>query len=371
MRTTMFRGALALAVLLAVCTSPAMAQNLVRGAVFDTQQKPVEGATVSFEGVGFVSKQATKTDKKGEFLFQGLASGEYKITASKDGIGFHTLTYTVSSTSAKEKLTFDLRPAAAPTTPAATAAAAAVVANPTLEAIRRGVNIPNNANAKVKEEAAVVQATATAGLDAQKAGQHEEAIAKFNDVLGKVPGCSDCYVYIGTSYYELKKYDEAETALKKAIEVKPTVEGYTQLARTYNIQRKFDLAGEASAKAADLANTVGAPAPGAPAAGAAGAAGTAGAAAAAPAPAAPNSETLYNQGVILWNSGKYAEAKERFEASVKANPGNAAAQYQLGMANLNLGQLPAARAAFEAYLKAEPDGAKAAEVKTFLTQLPK
>ena len=60
-----------------------------------------------------------------------------------------------------------------------------------------------------------------------------------------------------------------------------------------------------------------------------------------------------------------------FEASVKANPANADAQYQLGMANLNLGQLPAARAAFEAYLKAAPEGPKAAEVKTFLTQLPK
>jgi TolA-binding protein len=56
---------------------------------------------------------------------------------------------------------------------------------------------------------------------------------------------------------------------------------------------------------------------------------------------------------------------------VKANPANADAQYQLGMANLNLGQLPAARAAFEAYLKAAPEGPKAAEVKTFLTQLPK
>jgi TolA-binding protein len=362
----MFRGVLAFAVLLAVAVSPAMAQNLVRGAVFDTQQKPVDGATVRFEGQGFVNKSETKTDKKGEFLFQGLPSGEYKITASKDGIGTHTLTYTVSSTSAKEKLTFDLRPAAPATTPAATAAAAAVVANPTLEAIRRGANVPSNANAEAKKEAAALQATATAGLDAQKAGQHEDAISKFNEVLGKVPGCSDCYVYIGTSYYELKKYAEAETALKKSIEVKPSVEGYTQLARTYNTQKKFDLAAEASSKAAEMANVVGAPAPAAP-----GAPGAAGAAAAAPAPAAPNSETLYNQGVILWNSGKYAEAKERFDAAVKANPGNAAAQYQLGMANLNLGQLPAARAAFEAYLKAEPDGSKATEVKTFLTQLPK
>ena len=73
----------------------------------------------------------------------------------------------------------------------------------------------------------------------------------------------------------------------------------------------------------------------------------------------------------MWNAGKYAEAKEQFEAAVKADPTMAMAHYQLGMANLNLGKIPEARAAFEGYLTADPNGAKAAEVKTFLTQLPK
>jgi hypothetical protein len=43
----------------------------------------------------------------------------------------------------------------------------------------------------------------------------------------------------------------------------------------------------------------------------------------------------------------------------------------LGLASLNGGLMPAARAAFEEYLKIAPNGPKAAEVKTFLTQLPK
>ena len=79
------------------------------------------------------------------------------------------------------------------------------------------------------------------------------------------------------------------------------------MTRYYNQQKKFDLAAEMSQKASDLAA---APAPVAPAAAGAGAkpAGTAaaGAAAAAPPPApTANSETLYNQGVVLWNAGKY------------------------------------------------------------------
>ena len=74
--------------------------------------------------------------------------------------------------------------------------------------------------------------------------------------------------------------------------------------------------------------------------------------------------------MILWNAGKYAEAKEQFEAAVKADPNMAMAHYQLGMANLNLGQIPAARQAFEGYLKVDPNGPKAGEVQTFLKQLP-
>jgi TolA-binding protein len=74
--------------------------------------------------------------------------------------------------------------------------------------------------------------------------------------------------------------------------------------------------------------------------------------------------------VILWNAGKFADAKVQFEAAVKVDPMMAMAQYQLGMASLNLGQIPEARQAFEAYLKADADGPKAGEVKAFLQQLP-
>ncbi|MBF8300000.1 MAG: lipoprotein NlpI, partial [Acidobacteria bacterium] len=120
-------------------------------------------------------------------------------------------------------------------------------------------------------------------------------------------------------------------------------DAYTGLANVYNAQKKFDLAQQASAKAAELTSAAG---------------------------GGGSAEALYNQGVILWNAGKYAEAKDQFDAAVKADPNMAMAQYQLGMANLNLGQIPAARQAFEAYLKADPNGPKAAEVKVFVQQLP-
>ena len=88
---------------------------------------------------------------------------------------------------------------------------------------------------------------------------------------------------------------QAEAAFKKMVELKPdSAEGYTGLAGVYNAQKKFDLAAEASAKASQLSGGGGAGGGGA--------------------------EASYNQGVILFNAGKFAEAKTQFEAATKADP---------------------------------------------------
>ncbi len=310
MRTHLFRGALALAVVLALTTS-ALAQSVVRGKVTDAQGKPVEGATVLFEAEGANRKTQTKTDKTGEFLQVGLQSGSYKVTASKDGVGSQTKTSNVRQ-GPNQALNF-----------AISAASAMSPAD--------------------KEAAVALQAAAGAALEAMKAGRHDEAIAKFNEVILKVPTCSDCYYNIGVAYVAKQQYAEAETAFKKVIELKPdSGEAYTGLANVYNTQKKFDLAADASAKASQFSG---------------GAAGAGGA------------EASYNQGVVLFNAGKFADAKPQFEAAVKADPSMAMAHYQLGMASLNLGMIPDAIAALEGYLKVDPNGPKAAEVKAALPAL--
>ena len=312
MRTILFRGVVAAAVLCAVSVAPALAQSVVRGKVTDAKGQPVPDATILFEATDANRKTTTKTDKNGDFLQVGLASGGYSVTASKDKVGTQTLKLNVRQ-GPNNPLNFSL-------------------------------STSSGVSSADKEAAAAVQATAGAAIEAMKAGRHDEAIAKFTDVIAKVPTCVDCYYNIGVAHAAKQQYTEAEAAFKKAIELKPdSGEAYTGLANIYNAQKKFDLAAEASGNAAKYAGAAG---------------GGAGA------------EAAYNQGVILWNAGKYAEAKAQFEAAVKADPTMGLAHYQLGMANLNLGQLPAARESFTAYLKADPNGAKAAEVQGILKQLP-
>ena len=313
MGTHLIRGVLALAVIFAV-SSPALAQSVVRGKVLDAQGKPVEGAIVTIQGAEGVTRKAeVKTNRNGEFLQVGLPSGRYNVTAAKDKLQA-TAGATVSQGTPTE-LTLQLTPTSGMT--------------------------PEQVKAQQE-----MQVLAGGAIEAMKAGRDDEAIAKFNEIVLKIPTCSDCYYNLGVAYTKKAQYTEAEASFKKVLELKPdSADAYTGLANLYNSQKKFDLAAEASGKAQQLA-------------GAAGAAGG-------------NAEATYNQGVILWNGGKYADAKTQFEAAVAADPNMAMAHYQLGMANLNLGQSPAARTAFEGYLTVDPNGAKAAEVKTFLSQLPK
>ena len=310
MRTTLFRGIVAL---VAVCAmaAPALAQSVVRGKVTDAQGKPVQDAAVEFASTDSNRKTSTKTDKNGEFLQVGLQSGGYKVTASKQGVGTQTKDLQVRQ-GPNNPLSFALAPAGAGGGPTD------------------------------KAEQAAITASANAAIAAMKAGNNDEAIAKFQEVIAKVPTCADCYYNMGMAYANKKDYAQAETAYKKAIELKPdNGEAYTGLATIYNTQKKFDLAADASAKAAQFSGAGG----------------------------GGNAEASYNQGVILFNAGKFAEARTQFDAATKADPNNAMAQYQLGMTCINLGQFPEAVAALEAYLKVDPNGPKAAEVKSALPAL--
>ena len=148
------------------------------------------------------------------------------------------------------------------------------------------------------------------GVAASQAGDHDTAIARFAAAAAEKPDCHDCYYNIGVSYNQKKDEKQAEEAWKKALEIKPDyAEAAGALATLYNNQKRFDEAAAMSATAA-----------------AGGGSGSA--------------DSIYNQGIILWNQGKIAEAKVKFEEAIAANANYADAHYQLGMAQLNEASCP-------------------------------
>jgi tetratricopeptide (TPR) repeat protein len=296
---------------------PAFAQNgMVKGTVHDEKGQPVDGAKVSItQNGGTGRKFETKSDKKGEFIQIGLPSGQYAVTAEKDKLASPPNTIGVSAGKPAE--------------------------------IALVVSAAGGANTKASQEAATaLKKLFEEGVAASNSNKHEDAIQKFQQGIALSANCADCYNNIGYSYSQLKQYDKAEEAYKKATEIRPTdAAAFNGLANVYNAQRKGDLAAAASAKATELSG------------GAGGAGGG-------------NADALFNQGVILFNGGKSGEAKPLFEQVVKSNPDHAEAHYMLGMTLA--GENPkAARGEFETYLKLSPSGANAAMAKQFVDALPK
>ena len=290
--------------------APAIAQStMVRGKVIDAKQQPIPNVTITVESLdGSGRKLSTKTDKKGEFVQLLTASGMYRVTASDPKIG-----------SAGND----------------TRVVLGKVSEMTI------VLVPSTA-ANDSAKAAELKKAFEEGVTASRAGQHDAAIEKFNAALAISPACFDCQFNIGVALMAKKDEKGAEEAWKKALEIKADYgEALNALSTLYNNQKRFDEASAMSAKAAAAGGGSG------------------------------SADAIFNQGIILWNQGKIAEAKVKFEETLKANASHPEAHYQLGMALLNEGKLAEAVTEFETYVKLAPDGQYATQAKGMIAQLKK
>lgn len=296
------------AVLLAGLAPVALAQStMIKGKVVDAKNEPVVGVTITIEFMGGVNRKlTTKTDKRGEFIQLLTESGQYRVTASDPKIGSAS---------------------------GVTAVRLGRIAEMTI------VLVPSTA-ANDAAKAAELKKAFDEGVAASRGGRHDEAIEKFRAAIEMAPSCFDCHFNIGVAYMSKKDEKAAEAAWKQALEVKADYpEALNALSTLYNNQKRFDEASAMSAKAAAASGGAG------------------------------NADATFNQGIILWNQGKIAEAKAKFEETITMNASHADAHFQLGMALLNEGKLPDAVGAFESYLKLAPEGQYATQAKGMIAQL--
>jgi Flp pilus assembly protein TadD len=181
------------------------------------------------------------------------------------------------------------------------------------------------------------------GVAASAAGNYDDAIGKFQEALKTNPQCADCYYNIGVANMGKKDYAGAESAFKQAVEIKPSADAYNGLANVYTMERKTDLAAEAGKKAAELSAAT----PG----------------------SAVNPDTTYNQGIIAFNAGNMADAKQDFQATIAAKPDHADAHFRLGNVWVGEGNFAEAVKEFETYLKLAPTGPNAKQAQDNVTAL--
>jgi Flp pilus assembly protein TadD len=290
--------------------APALAQStMIRGKVIDAKKEGIPNVQIIIESLGGSGRKlTTKTDRKGEFVQLLTESGGYRITATDPKIGSASNETKVVLGKASE-MTIVLVPSTA-------------------------------ANDSAK--AAELKKAFEEGVTASRANQNDLAIEKFNAALAISPACFDCQFNIGVALMAKKDEKAAEEAWKKALEMKPDyAEALNALSTLYNNQKRFEEAGAMSARAAASGGGGG------------------------------NADATFNQGIILWNQGKVAEAKVKFEETIKMNATHADAHYQLGMAMLNEGKLAEAVTEFETYVKLAPEGQYATQAKGMIAQLKK
>lgn len=370
----------AVAAILVGGATPAFAQNgTITGRVVDSERrttdrdnKPLAGKQKDFNDpyLGLSEGQVTLelkgdapkkfqtiTDAFGDFYKSGLPPGTYDISVRRewrDPVPGRESKLIIFTAEAKgvvlkpgEKLkipdmgayTEDARAAGRGAAPAGGAS-----------------NLSNAAAAAANKRAAEMEGMLKDANAAMAAGKYEDAITMYTNFADKQAEknekCAACYVKIGEAQLHLAQLDKAEAAFLKAIELDPALrDPYTQLASLYNGQRKFDEAAKMSAKANELA-------------GSGGAAGGGGG----------DVTSLYNEGIINWNAGKYEEARDSFARAVKADPKHANSQYYLGMAIINLSssgkaKMADAKAPFQEYLKLAPTGEYADVAKAMLATI--
>ena len=282
--------------------------TMIKGKVVDEKGQPMVGVAITIEFMGGVNRKLqTKTDKRGEFIQLLTESGQYRVTATDQKVGSASSEVRVRLNNVSE---------------------ANIVLAP-------GAGAPDAKAAELKK-------AFEEGVALSRSGNHDGAIEKFKAAAEISPACFDCHYNIGVAYMGKKDEKQAEASWLKALEVKPDyAEAMNALSQLYNNQKRFDEAAAMSGKAATASGGSGSP------------------------------DATFNQGIILWNQGKIAEAKTKFEETIKANPNHADAHFQLGMALLNEGKLPEAVGAFESYLKLAPDGQYATQAKAMIAQLKK
>ncbi len=271
--------------------SPAVfAQNRgFAGKVTNEKDEPVINAKVTITGVSSKRVYPTATDKKGQWVWMNLPSGQYYIVVRADGYnpgfaqkdaapGLSPVDIKLEPGNPSLKFPFEMTPEE----------------QKKLEAER----------GKAEQQAKMIgeiKQFFEAGRAAAEKADYPAAIEEFKKALEKAPDEPTVLANLADAYYKTNKYQEAVDAYQKAIAARPTDAALlTNLGVVYGKMGKTAESKEAFQKAANLD----------------------------PAAAAQN---FYNLGATLVNSGQTKEAAEAFRQAIKADAGYAEAYYQLGL----------------------------------------
>jgi predicted Zn-dependent protease len=190
-----------LCILLAATTSAEAQGNArVNGKILDDQGKPVAGVLIRAVKAGEAAAKEARTNEKGEWRLEGLATGSWNFEFLKEG--FDSQRMSVDVTNRTPPIDMNL-----------TKAAPAVDPNVELQdGMKKAVEL-------------------------QKAGKVPEARKIIEDLIAKYPAAYRLNAFVASTYEGEKNYDKAIEHLKIVIDKEPAdIDMRTYLAELYTLK---------------------------------------------------------------------------------------------------------------------------------------
>lgn len=216
------KASLLLLVVLAARALPALqlGEHAISGFVREEgSSNPIAAATLEISQAGGQTDPPVVSGANGEFVFRGLQEGDYIITAKKNGFDSASVAVAVRRTGVPQ-VAISLR-----------RSASAAVIDPAGPISAHQLQAPKKARVAFEKGLRLLE--------------HENnptaSIPEFEKAAELFPSYYEAYTKLGIANYHLGKVPEAESALKKAMELSDGkyAEPLYLLADLYNSQRKY------------------------------------------------------------------------------------------------------------------------------------
>lgn len=295
-----------------------LGKGRISGIVVDESGAPVEGALVEAQSLRSETKLEGKSDSKGKFAIAGMGTGNWRITATKDGYGSSSLDMNIRQLGTNPPITFTLKKVSG--------VAAAATNKEVLALLEQG-------NTLLAQE------------------NYDQALQVFEEFLGKNPEIYQVHLNIGTCHLKKGDLDKAEAEFKLVLD--KTLEAHGDLKKDTDVSLRATTGlGEVALRRGDLdaaqkyfAQAV---------------------------DISPQDETAaYNVGELLFSNQKIDEAIRYLELATQIKNDWPKPYLKLGYVYLNKGDFAKSLENFQTFLKLDPESPEAPQVKNMIETIEK
>ena len=277
--------------------------GVIRGTVVDQDGHAVDAARVVVSRLGGTTDRfEAKTGSDGGYVQETLAAGVYAVTADKQGLSGETFRVRVRA-GRTVRVNFLLEP---------------------------GLRVSTWLTALSEREA--LSSIFTAGVEANRSLDFEEAIDLFNRAIELNPTCIECNFNLAVAYIKVGQLVDAEASFKRVLDITPDyAAAYYGLSNIYTQQGRqaeaVEVRGEANRLTLERLAAWRAQA-----------------------------TDAVERGLTFLNAGNIADAQRRFRDALEKDVNHAPAHYWLGVSLLKSNVLDRAAASFRRYLRLEENG---------------